>query len=428
MSEVNISIQDNSTQKIIARPATLAELHLAAQRQLVFEEPVSRFARLKKTIQRQLNRPARDVLKELNCYEIAALHGSIFATAAPADLEDILASLIFSLALAFDDFRLFSNTAFSAFKLLSLEASPPFDDKSASALLRLAARMAETLQLDSGRKQWLGVSLLARLNWSAVAEEAVAKIFADLRRQQIITSLRIRPDQKALFEKGDITLDPILDALDLNTIIKLAKPLEASLRQSLRPSLVVLVEGQSEAIVLPHFANLCGYSFEKLGVMVIASGGAQQVARRYLTLKDVLQIPIVCLFDGDAEASSGIIEEDMRACDGLICLESTELEDCYSYEQLLKILDLQMVHNDQSLLVESLSSPSSASGSVSIPRQGPRKAALNKLFRSRGLGDFDKIEFAKSAVDLTVSEADVPAEMKRVIGIVRSFNDRNAAG
>jgi hypothetical protein len=53
-----------------------------------------------------------------------------------------------------------------------------------------------------------------------------------------------------------------------------------------------------------------------------------------------------------------------------------------------------------------------------IPEVGPRKSALNLLFRRHGLGDFDKIAFAKSAVALALSQGDVPHEMIKVIDFV----------
>jgi hypothetical protein len=212
----------------------------------------------------------------------------------------------------------------------------------------------------------------------------------------------------SLHVKSNVSLAEILNTIDSQALLLVAQKVASKIRERIRPSLIVLVEGQSELIVLPHFARLKGQSLESMGALIIASGGAKQVVRRYLTMKDVLSIPIVCVFDGDAEDSSVMIEEALRDRDGLFCLEASELEDTYSYEQLVKILNLQFVQNGQTL----------ASESFDIPRDGPRKNALNKLFRSRGLGDFDKIAFAKSTVDLALSWEDVPLEMSRVIDLV----------
>jgi hypothetical protein len=395
-----------------SRVATAEERALAAQRQLVFEEPVSRFARLKKTVQRQLSKVGRDGLKNLTSYQIAALHGGLFGPfEAPASLS--LGCLVFSLALALEDFRLYSPTAFSAFA-----ANQPYltdlDTALERAIIKLAQDVAELLKLDNGRKQWLTVCLLSAPDWTSSEDfdDNRAEISAELFRSVFEAATTI-VSENIICPTGQSILTA-LQTTSAAALLVVAQKVAELLKEKLRPSLVVLVEGQSELIVLPHFARLMGASLESMGALVIASGGAPQVVRRYLTLKDVLKIPIVCVFDGDAEQSSIVIEESLRECDGLIILESTELEDCYSYEQLLKILNLQLQQNGQNL----------SSEPFQIPRQGPRKIALNKLFRMRGLGDFDKIAFARSTVDLAVARDDVPAEMIRVIDYLRKVSGR----
>ncbi|MBU6454923.1 MAG: ATP-dependent endonuclease [Cyanobacteria bacterium REEB67] len=395
------------------RLATAEERALAAQRQLVFEEPVSRFARLKKTVQRQLSKVGRDSLKNLTSYQMAALHGGLFGPfAAPPPLS--LACIVFSLALALEDFRLYSPTAFTAFA-----ANQPYltelDSALDRAISKLAQDIAEVLKLDNGRKQWLTVCLLATPDWSSSEDfdPNRAEISADLFHSIFDSASAIVAEN--IVSSGDLTTLAALQNTSASALLIVAKKVAALLKEKLRPSLVVLVEGQSELIVLPHFARLMGASLESMGALVIASGGAPQVVRRYLTLKDVLNIPIVCVFDGDAEDSSMVIEESLRECDGLITLESTELEDCYSYEQLLKILNLQLARNGQVL----------ASEPFQIPKDGPRKNALNKLFRARGLGDFDKIAFARTTVDLAVGRDDVPTEMSRVIDYLRKVSGKS---
>jgi hypothetical protein len=177
----------------------------------------------------------------------------------------------------------------------------------------------------------------------------------------------------------------------------------------LRPNLLLLVEGQTEAIVLPHFARLSGLSFSQLGVEVIASGGAKQVARRYLTIKDTVRLPIVCVLDGDAEHSAELIEDSLRDCDQLVSLAVVELEDSYSYEQLLYLLKEHLARFGQTL----------SQCDFSLPESGRRKDALNKIYRDRGLGDFDKIGFANEVVASCKKSTDVPLEMAIVLDAVR---------
>ena len=403
-------------QNIAFRPAAAEELRLAALRQLTFEEPVSRLARLKKTVQRQLAKVDRDKLKTLSVYELAHLHGRIFF-AKPVLQNHMLAGLLFSLALALDDFRVYSSTAFSALISpgddfaagggsigaaagSSCNGSHSADTSTANLLMQMGETISSQLGLGSERRIWLQISLLATIDWlgSAVIDDA-----------ELVAAL----DTQTSALQGGGSIYSICGG-DCKEILQAAQKIALLVKKKLRPSLVVLVEGQSELIVLPHFARLSGKPLEKIGALVIASGGAQQVVRRYLTLKDVLNIPIVCVFDGDAEDTSSILEEAMRDCDGLVCLEARELEDCYSYEQLLKILNRQLLLSGQTL----------SSMTFDIPRLGPRKQALRKLFRERGLGDFDKIAFAKSTVDLAQSSEDVPQEMIKVIDFVEATGAR----
>jgi hypothetical protein len=171
----------------------------------------------------------------------------------------------------------------------------------------------------------------------------------------------------------------------------------------LRPNLLLLVEGQTEAIVLPHCARLSGLSFSQLGVEVIASGGAKQVARRYLTIKDTVRLPIVCVLDGDAEHSAELFEDAMRDCDQLVSLAVVELEDGW----LLYLLE------------EHLANLTLSQCEFAVPESGRRKDALNKIYRDRGLGDFDKIGFANEVVASCKKSTDVPLEMAIVLDAVR---------
>jgi hypothetical protein len=428
-------------QNISIRSVTAEELRLAALRQLAFEEPVSRLARLKKTVQRQLARSERDKVKDLPVYQLASLHGRIFA---PQDIAPraFVVSLALSLALVLEDFRIYSDTAFTAFIAANAHylAEDPGNSNQARCVFQLAQKLAIQLQLGPERSRWLTIGLLSTIDWTALVEEegnlagniedsgaanGDGQTDCNLGDESHGAALKMLPPLLASAFKAvdclgldfDQNLESVLGSIDGTALHMVAKRLAAAIKGHLRPAIIVLVEGQSELIVLPHFARLKGEPLESLGALVIASGGAKQVARRYLTMKDVLNIPIVCVFDGDAEDSSILIEEALRDCDRLCCLEAKELEDCYSYEQLLKILQRQLAQTGQALTSESLD----------IPKEGPRKEALNKLFRSCGLGDFDKIEFAKSTVSLARSKEDVPDDMSKVIEDVAETSKRFCA-
>jgi hypothetical protein len=116
------------------------------------------------------------------------------------------------------------------------------------------------------------------------------------------------------------------------------------------------------------------------------------------------------VLDGDAAQSAEMIDDSLRACDYLVSLTVNELEDSYSYELLLEMLNKYLGNHGQTL---------SQSG-FSLPRSGARKDPLRKLLRQRGLGDFDKIEFAHIAVDSLTKVAQVPDELLRVMDTVKN--------
>jgi hypothetical protein len=59
---------------------------------------------------------------------------------------------------------------------------------------------------------------------------------------------------------------------------------------------------------------------------------------------------------------------------------------------------------------------------LSLPEAGRRKDALNKIYRDRGLGDFDKIGFAQEVVHSCKKSSDVPLEMAKVLNAVRAIS------
>ena len=67
---------------------------------------------------------------------------------------------------------------------------------------------------------------------------------------------------------------------------------------------LVLCEGITEEILLPVFANILDYNFEKNGVQLISAGGKNQVVKLFYKYSDELKIPIFVLLDRDAEENT----------------------------------------------------------------------------------------------------------------------------
>ncbi|MBP6743691.1 ATP-dependent endonuclease [bacterium] len=394
-------------EEIVFRKPDVNELFVAALRQLAFEEPVSRFARMRKTVVKQCakNPDSKPFLRsiESNYLSLAKAFGQIFG---PQNVAEPSLSQILSLAIALDDLRVYSETAltiwyqqFQQYQPISTESHL---NEKMQALLALLGN-----NRSPAAKAWLHACFLAAIDWrfSEWASLNQNEKKEDLERVLLVQEIFYELKAEGL-AAGHAAL-PLLSVEDLaDKVYQCAKKLAGKLR----PNLLLLVEGQTEAIVLPHFAHLSGFSFGQLGVEVIASGGAKQVARRYLTIKDTVRLPIVCVLDGDAEQSAELIEDSLRDCDQLVSLAVVELEDCYSYEQLLYLLDEHLARFGQTL----------AQCDFALPESGRRKDALNKIYRDRGLGDFDKIGFAQEVVQSCNKSSDVPLEMAKVVDAVRA--------
>jgi hypothetical protein len=99
-------------EEIVFRKPDVNELFVAALRQLAFEEPVSRFARMRKTVAKQCakNPDSKPFLRsiESNYLSLAKAFGQIFG---PQNVAEPSLSQILSLAIALDDLRVYSETA-----------------------------------------------------------------------------------------------------------------------------------------------------------------------------------------------------------------------------------------------------------------------------------------------------------------------------
>ncbi len=390
-------------EEIVFRKPDVNELFVAALRQLAFEEPASRFARMRKTVAKQCakNPDTKPILRsiESNYLTLAKTFGQIFG---PQNVEEPSLSQILSLAIALDDLRVFSETALTIW----YQQYQHITDE-----VQLSPKMHALLELlgqgsSRAAQAWLRACLLATIDWRFSEWESLSQTEKKEDLERVLLVQEIFRELKAdALASGHAALPFLSVEVLADKVYECAKKLAGKLR----PNLLLLVEGQTEAIVLPHFARLSGLSFSQLGVEVIASGGAKQVARRYLTIKDTVRLPIVCVLDGDAEHSAELIEDALRDCDQLVSLAVVELEDSYSYEQLLYLLEEHLARFGQTL----------SQCEFALPESGRRKDALNKIYRDRGLGDFDKIGFANEVVASCKKSTDVPLEMAIVLDAVR---------
>jgi hypothetical protein len=174
------------------------------------------------------------------------------------------------------------------------------------------------------------------------------------------------------------------------------------------PNAIIIVEGQTEALLLPLFARFLDQDVQKRGLMIVSAGGAQQIVKRYFSLRDIVCVPIVCAFDRDAQEQAAIVRDACRDRDIVHIFQAGEIEDTFELNAFVTFLNRYLETFPGSL------QPVSADD---FSKKGPRKIALSRLWKDRHLGAFDKIGFAESIVANLTSAAQVPVEVARILEV-----------
>lgn len=392
-------LENISFKKVAQEDKTLASLRLISA-----EEPISRFAQLRKLALKQINDKKEKPQTFQNAQKLASTINYLFGSGEDSDVE-IGCDQIVSLIVALDDLRLFRKQAFELWRRGLLE-----DDSQAfqaDALPVIVKILSERHKLSEGQTLWLSFVYSCAPDWQSLVKDDGNERHLPLR--QIISKV-----EKILSACPAPDVVQGKSGADQISLLIIAEIEKLSLVGPLRPALMVLVEGQSESILLPAFARLLELDLDELAVQVIASGGSQQVARRYLSYRDLVDIPVFCLLDADAAESAALIEDSLREDydDELFVLASGELEDAFSYEFLMTVLAQQMRSQGHAINTDL------SHARLEIPRHGKRKGALERLFRANGLGDFDKVEFAQIAAEMLKSKEEVPEELRDFLFLV----------
>lgn len=165
---------------------------------------------------------------------------------------------------------------------------------------------------------------------------------------------------------------------------------------------VVISEGITEEILIPEFAKLCGYDFDKNGVQIISAGGKNQVVKLFYQLADSLKIPIFVLLDKDAEENYNEIKPRLRKFDKVYVLKSGEFEDALGIELVKKTLAFGLENI-------SMLEPEIMHTDIKMVKN------LEEIFRHRGMHEFKKSEFAHMVKENLKSEKDVSDEIRCII-------------
>lgn len=165
---------------------------------------------------------------------------------------------------------------------------------------------------------------------------------------------------------------------------------------------IILCEGITEEILLPKFAEICGYDFNQNGIYIISAGGKNQVVKYFYNYANCLKIPIFILLDNDAQDNLREIQPKLREFDKIHLVKSGEFEDLLPNSLLIKTLN----YATENISLAPIDGLETSSSKVEF---------LEEFFRHRGLHEFKKAEFAIAVRENITSLADVSSEILEII-------------
>lgn len=169
---------------------------------------------------------------------------------------------------------------------------------------------------------------------------------------------------------------------------------------------VIIAEGITEEILLPKFAQLLDYDFDKNGVQIVPAGGKNQVAKDYLKFRESLNIPIIILLDADAKSVAETISDKLREMDKLILIEKGEFEDILPLDLIEKAINYKFINLFKT-------SKNDFSDDVSMVNN------LSEIYRINALGEFKKADFAHTIYNVLTSQNDISDEIRQIIDEIR---------
>ena len=166
-------------------------------------------------------------------------------------------------------------------------------------------------------------------------------------------------------------------------------------------SKVLICEGITEETLLPEFAKLMDFDFDKNGIFILSAGGKNQVVKTFYKLVECLKLPIFVLLDKDAEENYREILPKMRKIDRIHLIEHGEFED---------ILPVKLLEKTLAFATKNISI--AEEGEI---HEGETVEFLTDFFKHRGLHEFKKAEFAHMVKENISSKEDVSEEISEIL-------------
>lgn len=330
----------------------------------------------------------------------------------PVSQADCLAALAFAVA----DVSRFKPMAFKR-AAQAIAGNKHFEHiNSLESLSKIHPRLAEFLTVEHG---WAKEEVL----WAALCTDLLSQTLASPQDGEphsqsaefdaisFLTNVKNRIESSLQTES--VTECGALVKLATVTLSEHREEMRAQLAPDFLPEKLLIVEGQTEAILIPLFARLSDFDLSEQRILMIAGGGANQVAKRFLSYREATKLPIASLLDGDAESQYEIICQHMKESDLLFSLASGEFEDTFEISRFVQLLNryLQsMTGVNAPSLVEFQPLKKDL---FSISQK--RTLVLNKIWREKSLGNFDKVEFAEFVAQTIKSKDEIPKDLDAMI-------------
>lgn len=194
--------------------------------------------------------------------------------------------------------------------------------------------------------------------------------------------------------------------INLKWLKSLANPNDKSKNFRFPIKLVLIVEGITEEILLPVFAQKCDFDFDKNGVQIVSAGGKNQVVKLYYTYAQQLKIPVFVLLDSDAKENYEQISIRKRKFDKIHLINYGEFEDILPENLVEKTL------NDYLINLNSVTKDDF--------KYEKMVANLEEIFKNKGFHEFKKAEFAQLVKSHIDSEVDISDEIRAIIYEIKS--------
>lgn len=165
---------------------------------------------------------------------------------------------------------------------------------------------------------------------------------------------------------------------------------------------ILIVEGITEEILLPVFAEKINHNFSKEGIYILGAGGKSKSPALYLKLKERLNLPVIMLFDSDALEICSNLNNIILKKDKYILIENGEFEDILSLNLIKRTLNNQYQPASPLLIKD-------------LKRYDKMCDNIEFFFKSRHLGEFKKSSFAKLLAANIKYETDSSEDIKKIL-------------